>query len=63
MAAPPLCGSHHYFVCEVIGVPKEGKVHLLYLCTDCGDSHCKEFVVAAKDSEIRLLKEEKQKDK
>lgn len=61
MASSNCGGLHHYFVADVIAVPSTGKVHLLYLCTDCGDSHCQEFAVASPNADIRLLKEEKGK--
>jgi hypothetical protein len=54
-------GNHTFFVAEVIGVEAEGKVYLLYLCTSCGESICKEFKVANPGSPVRLMREEKQK--
>jgi hypothetical protein len=54
-------GNHTFFVAEVIGVESEGKVYLLYLCTSCGDSFCKDFKVATPGVPIRLIREEKQK--
>ncbi len=51
--------DHRYFVAEVIGVEQTGKVHLLYLCTQCGEAICKEFQIAPPGASMRLLKEEK----
>jgi hypothetical protein len=55
--------AHSYFVAEVVGVEAEGKVYMLYLCTSCGDAHCREFTVAKPGASLRLMKEEKQKEK
>lgn len=62
-ATPRDCSADHtFFVAEVIGVEAEGKVHLLYLCTSCGEAYCKEFKVASNPgSALRLMREEKQK--
>lgn len=62
MAHPNDCSSNHsFFVAEVIGVPDEGKVFMLFVCTLCGDARSKEFKVANPGTPLRLLMEEKSK--
>lgn len=61
MKPQPNCTANHsYYVAEVVGVEKEGKVYVLAICTACGDARCADFKVAEPNSNIRLLKEEKQ---
>lgn len=47
-------GAHHYFVAEVVGVEAEGTVHLIALCTDCGDTIQKSFAVSSKSATLTL---------
>ena len=51
--------DHRYFVAEVIGVPDEGTVHVLIVCTSCGDFICHTKQVSGAGAQIRLLREEK----
>lgn len=55
-------GAHHYFVAEVIGVESEGTVHILALCTACGETLCKKHVVAAPFSKLILYKEKEKEN-
>lgn len=55
----PCSREHSYFVAEVVGIQAEGKVHLVYLCTGCGDAVCKTFSVASPGMDMRMLREEK----
>lgn len=63
MANNDCTADHAFFVAEVIGVPEEGKVYLIYVCTACGDARMKDFRVSEPGKQIRLLLEEKQKGK
>lgn len=53
-------GPHRYFVAETVGVPSRGEVHLIALCTDCGDTIFKTFSVGT-PTEL-TLKNKKEKD-
>ena len=50
-------GEHRYFVAECVGIESEGTVHVLVVCTACGDF--KDHVVRVGPGAIRLLQEEK----
>jgi hypothetical protein len=47
-------GPHRFFVAEVVGVEAEGLVHLLALCTDCGETIHKSFAVSSKAATLTL---------
>lgn len=47
-------GAHRYFVAEVVGVEAEGTVHVIALCTDCGDAIHKSFAVSKKAASLIL---------
>lgn len=61
--APNCTLDHSFYVADVVGVEAEGKVFLLYLCTRCGDAYCKEFKVGNPGNPLRLMREEKHKQK
>lgn len=52
-------GEHRFFAVETVGVESEGKVHVLALCTACGDFIDRAVTVSSPGSAIRLLNEEK----
>lgn len=52
-------GDHRYFVAEVVGVPDTGKVHVLVVCTNCGDFKSNEVAVGAPGGAIHLYREER----
>lgn len=47
-------GAHRFFVAEVVGVEAEGTIHLIALCTDCGETIHKSFAVSQKAASITL---------
>ncbi len=55
--------DHRYFVAETVGVPAEGTVHVIALCTACGDTLLKSFTVAKPESELLLASEKQRQEK
>lgn len=45
---------HHYFVAETVGVPSDGAVHVIALCTDCGEAILRSFTVTKPFTDIQL---------
>ena len=56
-------GGHRYFCAEVVGNESEGKVFVLAICTSCGELKNHVVEVGAKEKSIRLLGEEKRKER
>lgn len=60
MAISGECKSEHRFYCaDVAVVPAEGKVVVIIVCTACGESLAREHIVAQKDNEIHIEKQNK----
>jgi hypothetical protein len=54
-------GDHRFYVAETVAVPTEGTVHVIAICTDCGEPNFKSFVVAKPGATIHLGSENKTK--
>jgi hypothetical protein len=52
-------GKHRFYVAETVAVPSEGTVHVIAVCTDCGEAILKSFTVAQAGSGILLGSETK----
>lgn len=51
-AVKPCTDFHRYYVPATVGVEKEGKVVVIALCTACGHSFSKEFLVSSGNSPL-----------
>lgn len=47
-------GTHSYFVAETVGIPDEGRIVIVALCTHCGDTLVKGFKISKQVSELKL---------
>lgn len=54
-------GYHHYYCVEVVGVPNTGKVHVLSICTACGNFQANEVQVGAPGDTLHLYREERER--
>jgi len=50
---------HRIHVAEVVGIPQDGKLIVVTVCLDCGETKFHEHLAAAPGTTIRLLQEEK----
>ena len=55
--------NHRYYVAETVGVPAEGTVTVVAVCTNCGDFISERFVVAKGATPLVLRSEAKQQTK
>jgi len=56
-------GTHRFFFADIVAVEEEGTVYVISICTACGKTQVERIEVAKKGSALRLLSEEKQKEK
>jgi hypothetical protein len=54
-------GEHKFFVGEVVGVPSEGTVHVIRVCTFCPEAIINSFPVSKATSELILGNQKKEK--
>jgi hypothetical protein len=52
-------GEHRFFVADTIGVPAEGTVHVIEVCTACGEALLKSFTVAKPGTSLVLASDNK----
>lgn len=52
-------GPHRFYVAETVAVLDEGKVHVIALCTDCGEAIMRSFTVARPHAMIQINEKQK----
>jgi hypothetical protein len=48
--------NHRYFVADVATIQDQGKVVLIVLCTSCGESFSREFLVTSQNKNNKETK-------
>lgn len=57
------CEYPKFFFCECVGVESEGTVSVIMACTNCGTAKATKITVSQAGSKMRLLFEEKKKER